>query len=114
MTQDVDINIEDKQETKKEETIKKVRSFIPKELATYNKDKLKEKGKVGRKAKPKPATQYSLGFPTIEYRINMTVIYKSLGFSDAKSYIMAMIDISENDDNLRKQLIQKAKEIKKN
>lgn len=113
----VDIKEKDKQEIKEAKKTRK--SFIPEELAVkYEKKpegskKGKVGGKGGRKQKPKDATKYSFGFPTIESRKKMTIIYKKLGFTDAKSYLLAMIEISEEDENLRKKLTEKSNLLKK-
>jgi hypothetical protein len=81
------------------------KSFVPPELVVQPNEK---------KHKPTaPIIKSSIAFPTDEYRLMITKTYKKYGFTNMKSYIMSLIDISIENENVAQQLMEKAISLKK-
>jgi len=96
-------DLKDKQEEKKE--IKKRKSFIPPELSAYHEKRKKEPHQ--------PLVKSSIGFPSEEHRLMVTKTYKELGFTTMKSFFMTLVELVNEDEDLKNKLKKKSIELKK-
>ena len=109
-----DLKDKDKQEEKKE--TKKRKSFVPPELSTYYQKQEEKKIRKKRITKNKSNEQVvksSLGFPSEKYRLMTTKLYKELGFTTMKSFFMTLVELVNEDEELKNNLKKKSIELKK-
>lgn len=94
-------DIKEKDKLEQKEVKKTRKSFVLPEVPV-NIEKIK------KTPKPNKSVKSSIGFPNEEYRLLVTEAYKKCGFSTMKAYIMALIDLSINDEDTYIKLQEKA------
>ncbi len=63
---------------------------------------------ITKKPKVKQSIKSSLTFPTEDYRLMVTKTYKEYGFSTMRAYLMALIDLSIEDEYIKDKVKNKA------